>query len=301
MRLSYVLLVLAACGGGGNGGDADGPLSDAGPADPQFTDPANQILIREDLWGGSTASGEVNARFADGATGWYSEQMRMGSCRLMTSSAEYCQGPGGCTGWCIDDVCQEYPTYRDAGRITTSGLKDSVSLTFNTGYYAPDSFPIASDLFDGGDAITATAAGADFPGFTVGATGVATIEPQFTGSCHNEWHITRGQTAAIHWDSPVSGARVHLWIPSTNRGHGLPSQAVIECEGRDTGGFDIASALVDGMPDFVETEGCNGIACVGIDCPPSTIERYTTGTASAGSESVELRVSSAVTFLVYDN
>jgi hypothetical protein len=292
----------AGCGGGGgdDGGGDDVPDADPGPTDPQFSDPANVVVVREARWDASTTNGSLWAAFAVGATGNYTEAMRSGNCRLMTSSATYCQTVP-CTGWCIDDVCHDWPTYRDAGRITFTGLKDSVALTYQSGYYTPDNFPIEADLFDGGDAITATAAGAEFPGFTVAATGVGTLTGQFTGTCANEWHIARGQDAVLRWDSPIAGTRIRAWIPSENRGHGLPSIGVIECEGPDTGELRIASALVDGMPDFREVEGCGGIACVGIDCPPATIERYAKGTTTAGSETVDLWVGSQQTFLVYDN
>jgi hypothetical protein len=90
-------------------------------------------------------------------------------------------------------------------------------------------------------------------------------------------------------------------IPSPNNGHGLPPNAVIECEGPDVGELRIPAALIDGMPDFFEADSCSGIACVSIDCPPATIARYAGATVTAGSEAVSLRVESEVTFLVHDN
>lgn len=302
MRIAVLVGFVLGCGGGNGGGDDggdDAPDADPGPADPQFRELPNQIAILESRWSDAT-SGQVWAAFATGTTGNYTEAMRIGSCRLLTSTAEYCQTTP-CTGWCIDDVCHEYPTYRDAGRITTTGLSDSISMTYQSGYYQPDSFPLPVDLFDSGDPISVTAAGAVFPGFTVSATGVATLTPQLTGECSNEWHIDRGVDAVLAWDAPVGGSRIRTWIPSANNGHGLPSTAVIECEAPDTGELRVPAALIDAMPDFRETEGCSGISCVGIDCPPSTLERYAFGTTTAGGEEVVLRIASQQTFYVYDS
>jgi hypothetical protein len=302
--LSSVLCVigLAACGGGGGGGDDagdDAPDADPGPSDPQFDDTANQVIVRESRWDSSNARGDVSAVFADGLDGVMTETMRAGNCRLLTSDAAYCPGP--CSGFCVDDVCHDFPTYRDAGRITFTGLSDSVSMTFSSGYYAPDSFPVPTDLFDAGDAVTASAQGADIPAFTLAATGVATLGATLSGTCENEWHIQRGQDAVIQWSDPVVGTRVRLRLPSENAGHGLPSLGVIECEGPDTGELRVPAALIDAMPDFRDVDGCGGLACVNIDCPPSTMARYSAASTTAGGAPVVLRVESEVTFIVHDN
>jgi hypothetical protein len=296
-RAVVIGMFVLGCGGGGGGDDA--PDADPGPGDPDFRTLQNQVAILETRFADNDY-GQVWAAFASEVdTGNYTEAMRVGNCRLLTSTAEYCQTIP-CTGWCIDEVCHEYPTYRDAGRITMAGLTESISMTYQSGYYQPDNFPVPTDLFRAGDPITATGAGAAFPAFSVQATGVETLAPDLTGACSNEWHIDRGQDAVLSWDSPVVGSRVRAWMPSRNNGHGLPSQAVVECEGPDTGAFTIPSAMIDAMPDFLETDGCEGVGCVGIDCPPSTLERYATGRATAGSEEVVLRLSSQTTFYVYD-
>ena len=292
----------AACGGSGGGDDGGGDDGDAdadpGGDEPRFDEPANLISVAELAWPGIVdAQGMISAQLATGTTGLLTEVMRDGNCRLLTSDAEYCTS---CTGFCVDDVCHDWPTYRDAGRITISGTTTEATLTFSSGYYAVSPFPLPDDLFAPGDAVTATAQGADVPAFTAEATGVATLEPELQGACANEVTFTRGQDNEITWAQPVAGARVRLRIPSVNRGHGLPPQGLIECEGADTGRMRIGSALLAAMPDFVEIDGCSGIACAGVDCPPAAIARYTRGTATAGSEPVTLRVESTVTFVIKD-
>jgi hypothetical protein len=296
VHFAICLSVAAACGGGADPGD-DAPDADPGPADPQFGDPANVVSILEGRWWGQAPSVMASATFTVGATGWYTEAMRGGQCRLLTSDAEYC---GECSGWCVGDTCQPFPTYRSAGRITTTGLSAAVSMSYESGYYAVSPWPLPAELFAAGDAISVTAAGAEVPGFTVAARGVATVEPDFTGECENEWHVTRGQEGVITWDA-VAGSRIRVWIPSVNNGHGLPSRAVIECEGPDTGELRIPAAMIDAMPGFVETVGCDGLSCVGVDCPPSTFARYSQATTTAGDQDIVLRVASQVTFIPYED
>jgi hypothetical protein len=90
-------------------------------------------------------------------------------------------------------------------------------------------------------------------------------------------------------------------MPLSNNGHGLPPNAVIECEGSDTGSVTIPARLIEAFPALVTADTCSGIACVSIDCPPSTLARYRSGSAAAGSEQVELRIQSEVKFyLVHD-
>lgn len=295
-RRLAIAVTLAACGGGGG---SPGPDADPGPPDPQFWEPtARSVAIAESAWLGRDPIGSIAASFVTGLTNDYTEAMRAGNCRLLTSTAAYC--PGECDGWCVDTECHEFPVAQSAGTITTTGLSRAVTLTYNSGYYASQPDPLPAELFDAGDPVGITAAGADVPGFSLAATGVDGVSPDLTGPCDNEWHLTRGQDAVLHWNR-VAGSRVHLRIPSPNRGHGLPSIAVIECEGPDEGQAVIPAAFVAAMPDFQEIQGCDGIACVGNDCPPASIARYTAATTTAGGETVVLRVESTASFLVYDN
>jgi len=300
MRALAVVVVVALTGagcGGGRAGD-DAPDADPGPPEPQFGERPNRVVISELRWNSQRSSGNIGATFERGGDDLYAEAARSGSCRLLTSDASYCSVE--CNGFCVDNVCREFPTYHSAGTIHVSGLWEPVTLTYRSGYYEIDPFPVPSDMFAEGDPITATAVGDEVPAFTISGRGVATLSANLTGACDNELHIQRGQDAVITWDK-VGGSRVRLRIPSPNNGHGMPSRAVIECEGPDTGQFRVPSAMIDAMPDFVETNGCDGIACVGIDCPPSSLERYTSTTATAGTVPVVLDVESHVTFQVYDN
>jgi hypothetical protein len=294
MRWWMVLMVVSGCGGEPGRGDAD---ADPATGAPVFDDGDNMISITEGAWPGvGDPWAGVHAWFSD-TPDLLTETARAGSCRVRTSDTAYCEG---CEGVCISGVCHDWPRGRSAGEITITGLAVPLTLTWTGDYYSQQPFP-PDDVFDAGDAITVTADGDEVAGFTAGATGVEAIAPRLAGSCDNELRLTRGEDAEITWPDPVPGARVRLRLPSPNNGHGMPPRAVIECEGPDAGRMVVPAALIDALPDLVETEACDGVACVGVDCPPSSLARYTRAAVAAGSETIELRVQSEVLFYLFDD
>jgi hypothetical protein len=294
------LLAGAAACGGGDGDDPDsGPAVDAGPPDPVFGDPANLVTVLESEYRGNNASAYSSARAQFLGTGveLLAETMRDGNCRLLESDASYCED---CNGFCVGGACQPWPTNRDAGRITVGGLEAALTLQWMQGYYGQEQYPLPADLFGAGGAITASAPGAEVEGFSVEAEGVAPIDPDLEGACASEVTLRDGADTVVTWSDPQPGARVRLWMPSPNNGHGLPPRAVIECEGPDTGSMRIDASLTAAFPALIVADTCDGIACVSIDCPPSTVARYSQGAGVAGDEPVALRVQSEVFFFLVD-
>jgi hypothetical protein len=296
-----VIAIAVTTGCGGGGGDGPGSDADPGPVDPIFDDAdgRDRVDLVEGVWPG------VGSAWA-GVTAWFSdtpalltESARAGACRLLVSDVMYCEG---CEGFCAGGVCRDWPVGRSAGTITIGGLVRPLTLTWMNDYYAQSPQPQpGDDLFAPDAAITVAAAGDEVAGFTAHVGGVAPIAPRLAGACANELHVTHGEDLAITWPDPVAGARVRLRLPSPNNGHGMPPRAVIECEGRDTGAFTVPAALIDGLPDLVETDACAGVACAGFDCPPASLARYTRATAAAGAETVVVRAEAEVDFYLFDN
>jgi hypothetical protein len=288
-----ISLALVACGGS----DPD-PGPDPGPADPQFVDGENRITIAEGEWRGvGDGWAGVSAWFSD-APSFQTESARAGACRLMVSDTMYCEG---CEGFCVSGVCTEWPVGRSAGTITITGMAgvSPLTLTWMDSYYSNSPQP-PRDMFDPGDAISVTAAGDAVAGFAASVTGVEEIDPDLVGACGNEMRLVRGEDKRVTWSDPVAGARVYLRLPSPNNGHGMPPRAVIECEGPDTGQLTVPAALIDGLPDLADTDACDGVACVGVDCPPSSLARYTRTVVPAGDETVVVRVENEVDFYLFD-
>lgn len=299
-------ILVGACGGDGGAG-ADGGLEqpdagmlpfDAGPPDPIFGDPVNLIAVRETEMRGSFGFrlAAASAELAGVDTDYLVETTREGNCRLLESDASYC---ADCDGFCVADECRPWPTYRSAGRIQLTGLSVPLALSWNQGRYDPDPLVAPEDLFGDAARITASAPGDAMEGFTVGAYGVATIDPELGGTCRGALIPSEEGDTIVTWAAPEPGARVRLWMPAPTNGHGLPPPAVVECEGRDTGELRIPKALLGALPGMGPAEQiCEGIFCAGRDCPPSTLGRYTEAEVTAGEETVGLRVQAELAFYV---
>lgn len=294
MRASLAILLLLAACGDDQQVDADAsmdPDADSN-ADPLFPTSAGAIVIEEGverIEDEQLSYGRVFAHISEDTAPWFhTETMREGSCRLLEFTQGFCDP--FCPGICVEDgVCVDFPSYAAAGPIAIDGLTQPITLTSEAPYhfYNPTAFPINEDLFGAGDPIAASAPGATIPAFEVGATGVATLELDFDDL---NFTITDGQDAVIEW-TPAGSGRVRLTLNSRNDAHGLPLNAIIECDGPDTGSITVPQALVEAFPPA----SGYGI-CVSLDCPSSHLQRYSRGTTTAGATEVELWVASKVTF-----
>jgi hypothetical protein len=177
-----------------------------------------------------------------------------------------------------------------AGTLTVSGLLAAPTLVWDmyTGYYPDGALP--GDLFAAGDAVEAAAPGDAFPGFDLSAAGVATMESETITA--DPLVLSDSADLVVHWtpgDDPE--ARVWLSISTTNQAHGLPPDAILECDIADVGELVVPKELVAAMPDF-RTEG----VCVAVDCPPSLLARYRRGAATGSAGEVDLVVESTIEF-----
>jgi hypothetical protein len=75
-------------------------------------------------------------------------------------------------------------------------------------------------------------------------------------------------------------ARVHLLLNANNLGHGMAFDAIIECEGPDSGELTIPRALIEAFPPV---QG-DLAACEGSDCPLSLLTRYLSAAVDLGGE-----------------
>lgn len=299
MRFSSVLastaaLLAMACTGGGAEQPDAGPPRDAGDPAPIFETSRGTFRVIEGVHiseeEGPRPYGRLSGAIgAEEPVSFHTETMREGNCRLLTFQVAQCDPY--CDGICVDtNECVPWPTYASAGRVELEGLKSSLALVPEPplDYYNPSSFPVPEDLFDTCDSITATAAGAEVPAFSVSAVGVDDLSPDVTGvniTLEDEKDFT------LTWEPSGCDARVRLTLNAPNQAHGLPYAAIIECDGPDTGSLTVPRSLIEAFP------ASSGQAiCVLIDCPLSTFTRYTRGTASIGDDEVELIVASELQF-----
>jgi hypothetical protein len=307
-RLSIVLVSFglalgasAACGGGG-GGDDDGDGSDGGGPDGSVGpgEPAEGLFevieghFGEDafLWG--NAYGTIE----DPRPRYHRLEGSEGACRLWTYEVGSC---GTCDGLCnADGDCVPYPAQLSAGAVTVEGLSQGVVLEEQPyGYYPAAA--LANELFAAGDEVTLSAAGGgDVPAFSLAARGVDAIDmalrPGFDGGDVDSLTIEDGDDLVLVWSPVVPGTRVRLEILSNNAGHGLPVDAMIECESDDAGRLVVPRAFVEAFPQKPYQN-----ACAGSDCPPSALTRFRSDRAEVGGRAIELRVEARRQFIVIHN
>jgi len=216
--------------------------------------------------------------------------MRAGDCVLRTSDVASCT-PACTTGLCIaTDVCEPFPTYVSAGRLTLTGLRTALQIDPRDNFYYVDS-PLPPDLFADGAAVGASLAGATIPALTLRTGGVAAPTPDITGGKLVVPYPALADVV-VRWTPAPGDARVRLTLNANNRGHGMPYVAIIECDVADAAGqLTIARALLDAFPD---TRAWS--VCAGNDCPPSNLTRYRRAAVPVGAEEVELVVASSFTF-----
>lgn len=295
----FVSVLLVACGGDDSGsGDPDATTLDGAPDSSVVRERSGSVVVTEDRWahtadagGGETLSGQVSARFYDGREpAYHREAMRSGDCVLQTYTNASCT-PACTTGLCVDtNVCEPFPEYVSAGRLTISGLRTQVQIDPQQSWYYPDG-PLPNDLFADNASITATLAGATLPAMSIMTNGVPPIAPAITGGKVVAPYPATSDVV-VPWTPSGGDERVRLTLNANNRGHGQPFVAIIECDVADSAGqIAIAPAIMNAFP---ETEAW--YICAGTDCPPSRLVRYRRGATLVGEREVDLIVGSSFTF-----
>jgi len=292
MRAAIVAVMLvAACGGGGEGDDGGDDGGDDDGGDP-FEPEMGTIAIAEQLgnWSGEAEPGAAaTIRFVDGERfPYHREAGREGECRLLRwEPASDC---GACEGVCTADGCVAWPVELDAGTLEIDGLNEAVTVVrddYTGGYFYS---PTAADVFAAGAAITARGdGGADVPAFEVTATAPLPL----VTAIESPLELPHDTAFELTWTPDDPETRVHLTISSPNAGHGAPFDTIIECASPDDGAITIpgAYALALGV--------MSGRPClVGHECPPSTLTRYRAARTTTDAGAVELWLAAERVFYV---
>lgn len=149
-----------------------------------------------------------------------------------------CEAGTTCT-W--DGACVEPTSPIDAGAITVDGLAVDLLLEPSSEWvyygYSFEPEPDDGEIFDEGDVITASAAGAQLPAFTLETRGVAPISSDLPCPIDDGYD----DDLEITWTPGQDGDRVRLSLSSANHGSQFP--AVI-CDVEDRGALTVDAALV---------------------------------------------------------
>jgi hypothetical protein len=174
------------------------------------------------------------------------------------------------------DQCQAYPTPKNVGDVTVSGVRTaSLATTFqlvNVGntYQVPPG-TLAFPGFGEGDTISVSATGGEFEPFAISAPGIAKLtltnepfhlarDPAFPDDA------TKFQDLTITWipAGPASTAGINVEL---NISRHAGTVGFLECEVEDTGSLTVSASLVSqlaalgniaGFPELMVTRGTYG-------------------------------------------
>ena len=215
-----------------------------------------------------------------------------GACRTLLLAMGVCDPPCDAMEVCTAaNECEPYPTSIAGGALVVEGLSRPVEIVpedWNPGYYY-ESFG-ETDLFDGGDEVTATLAGDVFPALELPSHGVATAD---TSIADQVLTLIDGSDTTLTWspgDDPDACIRVQLkpqWY-----GHGEPMPALLWCETRDTGSLTIPTSVAEAFPLGATPED----PCMNSACPWSLFARYERTVVSTEYGDAEFLLQSQVDF-----
>ena len=270
MRLALYLVLLGACGDD----DAAPPRADASPPPMGFARAPSRVDVFTNEAAGETWTDAAVVLMAEAEPDAYRVDAEEGSCRRLVAVEAFCDPP--ClTGVCLaGGTCEPWPTARSAGDVTIAG--GAVSRTL-----VPPSY-VVSELglvFPAGEEVSASAQGADYPGFRVAATMSPPFDPTPAGIT-----LVRGEPVTITWAPADPEARVRLQLIA-DRGHALVHPSVIECDVADGDGtITVPQAMIDAHADPANWS-CG-------DCFSSWATRYRAARTTTTSGDVDLWVGS---------
>lgn len=257
-----------AGGNSGSGGQSGGPVFRGECAS---SEEIGYFIVQHEL-DYSVVSGEV----LDGVvpSTILTQVGQEGDCSLWQRKNPFCSPackPGEACSQ--EGTCVPFPLPKSVGGVTVTGLEKAVAMSppsyFDTNMPHP--------AFTPGAAVTLTAEGADYPGFTMYGQGFAPIAiPDVT------WTIKKGQPLMISWtpDSSAEFARIRVRINIDQHGN---SPVELVCELKDTGSATVPSSLIDQLLGF----GITGF-------PSGHVSRHTLDKVTTGPGCVRFEVFSHV-------
>jgi hypothetical protein len=279
-----------AAGPGGGSGDAG--QSDAGAGDPSqkvgtFTIELKPPEPASSGWapteGYASIAGKVTDRPVPQEIIW-EDDLKEGGCTLVKPRVPFCETPCS-SGVCIeDDKCAPNAVNQSVGTVTVSGLKGAGGVAdvkmdpvgtdpLARIYSTPGDVSLAYPPFSEGDAIKLQAAGAQSPGFSMTAKGIAPLEVTTTA-----FPLKSATPLAMAWKAPGQAdlARIHVEVDISHHG-GVKGK--ILCDVADSGSLTIAGALATKLLQL-------GVA----GFPTIKLTRRSAASAQTSAGTVELQI-----------
>ncbi len=177
----------------------------------------------------------------------------IGGCGAASNDAACAAGINTCA--CVaTDKCQVFPTKKNVGDVTVSGVATTAGVTTFQLVNGGNSYNVDTNTtnlaypgFGEGDTIKVSASGGDYEPFEVSAKGIAPVT-----LVRNEVNLvrdrasddpTRYQALTIDWDPPVSAnpSNIHLWLDISLHASEI---GYLACDVEDTGSLTISAGLI---------------------------------------------------------
>jgi hypothetical protein len=279
VKRALVLIMLAACGGGGDNPDA-GPLPDAGTWTGE--DLAGACPLAERV-GGFTIESGGNAPVVFGSVAdsvlpisVLTELDSAGGCTILRKENPFCEPPCGPNETCaLDETCVAYPRNQGVGAITVTGLAAEIVMQPDvTKNYSNTT--ITEPLFADDALIQLSAAGDELGAFTLRGVGSDDLV-----LATNDITIVPGDDLEIAYTaSGRTDVTIYFRLNVDQHGN---SPGFLYCAQEDTGTLTIPAALVDGLLEL----GQSGV-------PNAYMSRRTTDSVDIGPGCADLVVSETI-------
>jgi|GEM_PF-3115237 len=240
----------AAPASGGGAGEA-GADTNGGYLLEGVTGRIEVMVLPDGIEPGWSATATVYAQTFDGAlrldafapypAALHEVALAEGDCTLLVAALRACDPICDWDQYCGEgDTCRTTPVAVDAGALELAGETGAVTLTYADGFYSQGELP-ATDVTG---AVTATAAGAALPAFSVTTAGVGA--PDFDLPEDGSLTLVDGEDLVITW-TPTEHGVVQLLL---NSGwHGAPPEATLVCEvPASEGRLVVPQAIVEAYP-----------------------------------------------------
>ena len=277
--------------GGGTGGSNPGGAAPYKPCAADMELGAFTIELKPaDAASGSTAYSQVTGGIRDGVrpdTIWVPQTVSGSGteCKLMVGpSSNSCATPCNSEQVCKGTTCIAAPVTKSIGEVSFSGLVIPVKMTpTRTGSGAV----VYSGLIDSktayppytvGDALGMTAAGEDYPGFTLAGVGIQPLQ----AAAGQSLNVKKNQALTIAWVAPAGAGAGRIQLVMDIAHHGGVA-AEIHCDLPDTGSVTIPAPLITALID----KGAFGF-------PMVSLARVSTDSKTVGPGCLEFNVAASV-------
>lgn len=294
IRISLItLIVFAGCGDDGGEGvepdasrlvDADTSscsLIGSGTDDVSLTGSCSQETLIGTLLLAVDKVSYIEGKFADAVlpTNVRTEEMSMGSCRLMRKNVPFCDplcpGDQACN---LDGECVPYPVPQDLGEICLAGLEMPHVLTaqgqdkqyFNT--------QLSHPALLGGERIEVRSTGGAYQPIALAGVGVTPMLPG-----ESLWKINGDDDLQVSWLTTDANAFSTIRLSLNVDQHGS-SPLRLDCDFPDTGSAVVPGALIAAL----QSSGISGF-------PSGVLQRSTTDSVTVSDGCIEFVVRSQKT------